>query len=83
MRSDQVKSSVLAGLRPTLPPPKMMHPDIAEVISYCWAQAPDARPAFPSVLVRLQDILRAWTEARQLLQDTTILPTTMTAVYSH
>jgi hypothetical protein len=80
MRSEQIKYCVMGGLRPTLPPPPAMHPDVAEVISFCWAQAPDARPAFVSVLARLQELLGSW--ARELHgagMATTTVPTSTTS----
>jgi hypothetical protein len=57
MRAADIRATVLAGMRPPLP--STLHPDIAHVISSCWAQEADARPPFAAVLQRLEAVQRA------------------------
>ncbi len=49
--------------------PEPPAPGWAELMQRCWADAPDARPAFEEVVQQLEDMLRAAKAARQAAQQ--------------
>jgi hypothetical protein len=75
MRAHEVKQVVLAGQRPPLSQLADSQPELTDIISCCWAQAPEDRPSFAAVLGRLEGILRQWLALQQTNEDTTMVNT--------
>jgi hypothetical protein len=75
MRAYEVKQVVLAGKRPPLRQLADSQPELADIISRCWAQAPADRPSFAAVLVEVEGLLQQWLTLQQTNEDTTMINT--------
>ena len=53
---DEVQAAVLAGDRPTPPPPLASATGALQLAKQCWDQRPEVRPSFKDVLARLIEL---------------------------